>query len=224
MRARIPAAGERLCRLCHGASGGNPFLLEELVAALEAGEIEPSEQEPEVTGLAPESVRRSTLARLGALPPAAAAVARATAIFERARLGEVAALADLSLEDAARCADELRAIAMLGPGEPLEFMHPLLRTAVYAETPRSERAVAHLRAARLSLARGGAAEDVAAHLMRAEPSGESWAVDALLAAAEEARSRGAPDAAAPPISGACSTSHWDRTAGSSCWSSSDGRR
>jgi DNA-binding CsgD family transcriptional regulator len=197
VRARLPSAGERLCRLCHEASGGNPFLLEELAGALEAGEMEPGPgEEPDVAGLAPESVRRSTLARLGALPTAAAAVARATAIFERARLGEVAALAELRLEDAARCADELRAIAVLGPGEPLEFMHPLLRTAVYAEIPRSERAVAHLRAAHLSFERGGAAEDVAAHLMRAEPSGEPWAVDVLLAAAEEARARGAPETCA----------------------------
>jgi DNA-binding CsgD family transcriptional regulator len=194
VRESIPGADDLLCSKCHEASGGNPFLLQELISDLAARGIGPgSHGTVPVAELAPESVRRSFLARLASLPEATAKVARATAVLERSRLREVAELAAVPLEEAARACDELASIGVLGSVEPVEFAHPLVRAAAYADIPRAQRSLAHLQAAKLIAQGGGATEDVAAHVMRAEPSGDPWVIEVLLAAADDAAAGGAPE-------------------------------
>jgi DNA-binding CsgD family transcriptional regulator len=194
VQATFPSASDALCSRCHEASGGNPFLLQELVAELDVRTVDPRDADVlELGDVAPEAVRRSLLARLALLPEAAPKLAEAAAILESATLAEVVELAGVSLEEAAPAADQLVASRLLGSVEPVEFAHPLMRSAVYAEIPPAERAIRHLGAAKLLAERGSPAEEVAAHLMRAVPSGDSWAIETLMAAAEEARSRGTPD-------------------------------
>jgi DNA-binding CsgD family transcriptional regulator len=197
VRAAMPSADDPFCATCHEASGGNPFLLNELVVELEAHAVEPAGgQAFGISQLAPEAVRRSVITRLDRLPKAASEVAEAAAILERARMRETAELAGLSLEETARAADELTAIGVLGSVDPVEFAHPLLRSAVYAEIPHAERSIRHLRAAELLAERGSSRDDIAAHLMLAEPSGDPWVIDVLLAAADAAGARGASEARA----------------------------
>jgi DNA-binding CsgD family transcriptional regulator len=194
VRESIPGADDLLCSKCHEASGGNPFLLGELIADLAERRIDPGANDVvPFAELVPESVRRSLLARLEPLPGAAARVARAAAVLERGRVREVAALGDVALDEAARACDELVAIGVLGSVEPVEFAHPLVRAAAYADIPNAQRSLAHLQAAKLIAERGGTNEDVAAHLMRAEPSGDPWVIDVLLAAADKAGTSGAPE-------------------------------
>ena len=81
-------------------------------------------------------------------------------------------------------------------GRPLEFVHPLVRAAVYEEIPRAQRGEVHARAARLLERDGISLEDQAAHLLATEPAGERVTVATLAAAARDAAARGAPDAAA----------------------------
>jgi DNA-binding CsgD family transcriptional regulator len=78
----------------------------------------------------------------------------------------------------------------------VEFVHPVVRAAVYSRLSPADRAERHRHAARL-LADSGADEDaVALHLMPARPAADEWVVDTLRRAARRAHSRGAPDVAA----------------------------
>ncbi|HET6551241.1 MAG TPA: AAA family ATPase, partial [Solirubrobacter sp.] len=65
LRAVAPAADDALCRACHAATGGNPFLLGELVRSLLDGAV-PAERVGEQS---PERVTREIAARLARLPP-----------------------------------------------------------------------------------------------------------------------------------------------------------
>lgn len=95
----------------------------------------------------------------------------------------------------ALAADAPVAAEVLAPGRPLEFVHPIVRTAVGEGNPPAERAVLHLQAARLLYAEGGDAERVAPHLLATERRGDAWVVDVLRAAAARSVDRGAPEAA-----------------------------
>ena len=81
------------------------------------------------------------------------------------------------------------------PDPPLGFVHPLVQSAVYRDLAPGERELAHERAARLLLALGAPAEQVAAHVQKMPRSGEAWVVEVLRAAVRVAFAKGAPDAA-----------------------------
>ena len=117
------------------------------------------------------------------------------AVLERAELDQAARLAGLAPADAARTADLLVGAGVLDE-PPLCFVHPLLRGAVYRDMAAADRAEAHGRSARL-LAEGHAnPAPVAKHLLATVPTGDSWTVEHLRAAAWEATTRGAPESAA----------------------------
>jgi len=184
---------EEFAAACHRVTGGNPFLLTELIAAAKVDGLSPTASSAaQILSLAPEGVARSILVRLGRLPRAAGRLARCVAVLgSEAELRHAAALADLSSADAAAGADVLTAAGLLSEGRPLRFIHPVIRTSLYAELPDGERAQLHRRAARLLAGERADLDAVAAHLLASEPAGESCAVEALLQAAERARSRGA---------------------------------
>ncbi|HET6551131.1 MAG TPA: LuxR C-terminal-related transcriptional regulator, partial [Solirubrobacter sp.] len=185
------AADDALCRACHAATGGNPFLLGELVRSLLDGAV-PAERVGEQS---PERVTREIAARLARLPPDVRARAAAAAVLgDGAALRQAAALA--GIEDPTDAADALAAAGVLGGAQPLEFLHPLLGAAVYAGLGPAARARAHARAARLLDSDGEPPERVAAQLLRCPPAGDRWAFERLVAAAALAGARGAADAAA----------------------------
>ena len=105
-------------------------------------------------------------------------------------------MAELSKEEASRTADLLGRLAILKPADALEFAHPIVREAVYADIGAHERAQAHARAADI-LAGGGASEErIAAQIAEAEPTGAAERVELLRRVANGALARGAPAAAA----------------------------
>ena len=89
---------------------------------------------------------------------------------------------------------------ILRADEPLGFVHPLVRDAVYGELPAARRGLEHARAARLLATLGASPERVAAQLMLAPPRGDAWVVERLREAAAIAIERGAPDAALAHLS------------------------
>jgi DNA-binding CsgD family transcriptional regulator len=188
-------ADDRLCQACHARTGGNPFLLEALAAALRA----PGDGDllARVDRLGPEPVARAVLRRVGQLGDGAGRLTRALAVLGGpAPLRHAAALAGQDASAAARMADSLRAADVLAPGSVLEFAHPIVRTAVYESIPPGERALAHAEAARLLERDGADSERVALHLLRSEPAGDARVVELLRAAAAAASGRGAPGPAA----------------------------
>ncbi|WP_432824244.1 AAA family ATPase [Dactylosporangium sp. CA-092794] len=76
-----------------------------------------------------------------------------------------------------------------------EFVHPLVRTAVYEGMGLAGKADWHRRAARLLAAGGAPAERGAAHLLRIPADGDPESARTLRRAADGALGRGAPDAA-----------------------------
>jgi tetratricopeptide (TPR) repeat protein len=136
------------------------------------------------------------LLRLARLPAPAAAVARAVAVLgEQPGLEAIAALADVEEDAAAETLDALVRAEILRADEPLGFVHPLVRDAIYGELPAPRRGVEHARAARLLHDLGASPERVAAQLMPTPTRGDGWVVERLREAAAIAVERGAPEAA-----------------------------
>jgi DNA-binding CsgD family transcriptional regulator len=191
-------AAADFCRACHEVTAGNPFYLRRLVDQLVADRIDPVAAAAErVRQLGPEAIARSIVWRLAGLPPAAAALAQSVAVLERdAELRLAAALAGLEDAAAAEAADALAGVNVLTAGRPLEFVHPVVRAAVYSDLPASDRARRHAAAARLLRDDGAPPERVAAHLALADPNGDAEVVATLRAAAVAAAGRGATGAAA----------------------------
>jgi DNA-binding CsgD family transcriptional regulator len=190
-------ASEEFCVACHRATAGNPFYLRELVEAVRAGEVAPTQDSIErIEELQPESISRSVVIRLGRLPDEARALTRAVAILGDGALPRRAgSLADLDAEQLGAAAESLGEAAILAPGETLAFAHPLIRAAIYADIPAPQRAAMHSAAARLLASEPGTPEEVAGQLLRSEPGEYPEAVATLRQAAADALARGAPQAA-----------------------------
>lgn len=190
-------ADDRFCQACAVASGGNPFLLTEALRSLRAENVRPVAAEAaRVERLQPETISHALLGRLARLGPSAVALARAVAILgPAAELRRVAGLAEVPTRTAAEMLDRLAAEAILTRTRPVEFVHPLVRAAVYADSAAFTRATDYKRAAALLHADGAPADEVAAHLLNTEPESDPWVVETLREAAATAVAQGAPEVA-----------------------------
>ncbi|MQA73661.1 MAG: AAA family ATPase [Solirubrobacterales bacterium] len=191
VRAARDEASEELVSACTAASGGNPFLLGELIAALPA-----DADASGVHRLGPEGVARQVGPRLEGCSEAARGLARAVAALDRdAELRHAAAVAELQAADTARAADELAEAGLLDSSRPLRYRHPILRTAVDALLAPGERALLHRRAAEALSGEEASRDRAAVHLLATEPAGDPWVVGVLSEGARRAAAAGAPDAA-----------------------------
>jgi DNA-binding CsgD family transcriptional regulator len=198
VRAELGAAASvRFCAECWELAGGNPLFVRELLAAAHnEGLSGAPDGIPELRALASSAVGASVLGRLARLGPDAVALAQALAVLgSQTEVAVAAELASLEPADAELTADQLAAAQILAPARPLDFFHPLIAEAVYADLALGARRLAHRRAAAI-LDRAGAADRVAAHLLATGPAGDAWVVERLSAAAEVAWERGAAEVAA----------------------------
>jgi DNA-binding CsgD family transcriptional regulator len=180
---------------CHAASGGNPFLLRELIRELAASAVPPTAAQSErVAALAPPTVARAVVMRLRRLTAGALELARAVSVLgpdaELRRAGTL-----VELEDPGPIADLLAEAGILGAGRPLAFAHPIVRSAIYRDMPTAERARLHAAAARMLAMEGASADRVSTHLLATEPAAERIVVDTLRAAARSALQSGVADSA-----------------------------
>jgi DNA-binding CsgD family transcriptional regulator len=190
-------ASADLCESCHVATGGNPFLLRCLMVELrDHGELWERATTDSVTEIRSEAISRATLARLARLPAPARQLASAIAVLgSTCSLGDAAAIAGLDDDVTIVAADALAAQGVIGESEPLEFVHPIVRTAVYDEIPSHRRVRWHARAARLLDDAEAPADEIAVHLLPLAPSGNSEVVGILRTAATVALDAGAPESA-----------------------------
>ena len=193
----LPDAEPAFTEACHEATGGNPSLLEELVADLVAREVRPvAANAPAVLEFAPASITTSVLVRLRRLGEGSLELARAVAVLgDGAELRHAADLSGLDSSQAVRSADTLIRAGILERGEGLRFIHPLVRAAVYRDRTEPDRAEAHLRAARLLLDDGRPVDRVATQLLLARRNADPRAVEVLYEAARHAMAAGAPGSA-----------------------------
>ncbi|WP_441248806.1 AAA family ATPase [Kitasatospora sp. McL0602] len=181
---------------CAEATQGNPLLLRELLRTLADNEVRPAgDQAYLVEEFRGRILAATVVKRLAGRPEPTRRLARSLVVLGDGVAWHVAAeLAGLGEAEAREHGRQLRRIGVLGPGEVARFDHPLIRAAV-AEAVMGpvELAAGHARAAELLRREGGAGDQVATHLLLAEPSGETWRVDALREAARVTRGRGAPE-------------------------------
>jgi DNA-binding CsgD family transcriptional regulator len=191
VEGQLPGAAAAVAAACRRVTGGNPFLLGELLAAVEAAGIAVGpDAGARIQQLAPRTVIDNVLVRLARLPRDAAALARAIAVLgDGARLRHAARLAGLAFETAAEMADLLVAADILAAHDPLAFRHPLIAAAVQRDLGSFTRTTLHRRAADL-LAAEGARDRAAAHLLLAAPDADPHVVDVLRDAAAAAGARG----------------------------------
>lgn len=191
VRGERAEASEELVSACASASGGNPFLLGELLEVLPA-----DADASEVSRVGPEGVARRVRELLATCSQEAGALARAVAVLDRdAELRHAAAVATLQASAAALAADELATVGLLDAGRPLRYRHPVLRAAVYALLASGERSLLHGRAAEALAVEKGSLDRAAVQLLATEPAGDPWVVGILLASARRAAGAGAPAAA-----------------------------
>lgn len=190
-RSGLADPGAGLVRAVREATGGNPFYAEAVARLLREG------QAPEtVSALVPEDVLRSVVGRLAGLGSQAVALARAVSVLGPGHPLRLAArLAGLEAAEADEVADAMAAAALLAPGEPVRFAHPLVAAAVEADQPAFAVSRLHRRAADLLAGEGAPSETVGEHLVRTRGDGDPAVAAALRDAAAVAMRRGAPTAA-----------------------------
>ncbi len=184
---------------CHSATGGNPLFLRAILDALHGEGFSPTaENAHRVRQIGPESVTRAVTLRLSRLPTEARRLAAAVAVLGGdAEIGDAAALAELddrhlaSLAATALARTDLMRVSSLN----IEFVHPVVRAAVYESIDPGQRLTAHRRAAQLLDEGGAEPEHVAAHLDLVHPAVDPFVVETLRVAADRALVRGAPEAA-----------------------------
>ncbi|MDQ3865604.1 MAG: AAA family ATPase [Actinomycetota bacterium] len=182
---------------CERATGGNPLFLHALLDTLARDGVMPTAENAfRALETGPEAISRLVAVRLARLPDEASALMSAAAVLgDGAQLHQVAALAGLDVPAAARAATLLVRSDLLRGDDPVEFVHPVVRTATYEEMSASERTSGHRRAAELLVDAGAPPEQAAAHLLLTRPSGDAFVSETLRRAAERAVGRGAPQAA-----------------------------
>ncbi|KFF95826.1 regulatory protein [Streptomyces scabiei] len=199
-------ADDPFCREVWAVTGGNPYETVELLAKVQDSDLEPAEgSAAELRALNRTARGRGLVARLETLGVDATRFAWAAAILHTGISVEIVArLASLNRETAAECADLLTAARILTEPSPvnrraedgdLEFVHPLIATAVYKSIPPGIRTAFHGVAATVVSESGRGAAAASRHLVEVHADGDPELVEQLRAAAREHLAMGAPDAA-----------------------------
>jgi DNA-binding CsgD family transcriptional regulator len=197
--ASFGQASPEFCVACHRITAGNPFYLRELLDAVVRLEIPPTAAGArQLDSLGPANVAAAVLARMRQHGQRAEALARALAVLDAdASLRGAAELAGVGdASTAAELIDQLVSAQVLSSERRFQFVHPIVRTAVYQSIPPGERLRLHGAAAALLAAGGTPADRLARHRLMIEPAGDPQATATLRAAAATAQTRGAPDLAA----------------------------
>ncbi|MFJ5100372.1 ATP-binding protein [Streptomyces sp. NPDC088554] len=190
-------ADDPFCREVWKVTGGNAYETVELLAKVRDSELAPVEDHAgELRALGASARGTGLIARLEELGPATTRFAWAAAILGTdISLDLAISLAGMAHEEAAECAQRLRAARILVGQDPLEFVHPLIAGAVYRAVPAGVRTAMHGLAAWAVSRSGRGAAAAAPHLLEVHPDGDPELVEQLREAAAEHLAVGAPDAA-----------------------------
>jgi DNA-binding CsgD family transcriptional regulator len=189
---------ERFVRACDEVTGGNPFLVGELLDEAAAQGLEPTVAAvADVGAVVPRGVANAVLLRLARLVPTASTLARAlSALGDGAQVGDAARLAGLASAELEEAMAALVSAEVVESSPPVRFTHPILRAAIYGELSPAERERLHRAAATILRERGASPGLVAAHIMHTEPAADPGAVALLRGAARDALALGDASGAA----------------------------
>lgn len=182
---------------CERATGGNPLFLHALLDTLVRERTAPvAGNAARALDSGSDALSRFIATRLAHVGPEAVSVVRAAAVLgERAVLRDVAEVAAVSVEEAARAATALVKWELLRNEDPVEFSHPIVRNIVYESLGADDRTRLHRRAGEILLHAGAPPEQTAGHFVSALPGTEPFVRATLRVAAERSLAQGAPDAA-----------------------------
>ncbi len=185
------------CQEAWLVTGGNPFETVELVAKVGDRCLAPiRENAPALRDLAAETWGGGLVDRLNELGQVAIQLSWAVAVLgSEATPCLAASLAALGQAEFTHAADVLRAERILTYSPTLEFVHPLIATAIYRAIPTPTRVALHGKAAWELVEAGQGPAAAARHLLETQPEGDTWAAEQLHEAAREYLRRGAPEAA-----------------------------
>jgi DNA-binding CsgD family transcriptional regulator/tetratricopeptide (TPR) repeat protein len=184
-RLESTVSRSRLLRI-HQVSGGNPFYALELAREFDRPHWG-------VDLKMPDSLAELTHSRINRLSEGADDALLAIACLADAAVGTVAQALDLAPPDLLGLLGEAETKGVVAiEGNALRFTHPLLAHAVHTDAPPPRRRAMHRRLAAVVTE----PELRARHLALADPIGQPETLNALDAAADTARARGAPAAAA----------------------------
>ncbi|MFE9168963.1 ATP-binding protein [Streptomyces kebangsaanensis] len=191
------AADDVFCRECWVVTGGNPYEAVELIARVQDRGLAPDAESASLLRELGASARGTGLVkRLERLGHAAVRLAWAAAVLGTEISAELAAtVAGLPPAEAQSAVDRLRLARILTGTRTLEFIHPLIATAVYQAIPPATRTALHGQAAWAVADAGLGITAAARHLLETHPEGDPHTVRQLRAAAGENLRLGAPDAA-----------------------------
>ncbi|MEU4657859.1 AAA family ATPase [Streptomyces sp. NPDC023723] len=195
------AAEDAFCAECWTLTGGSPFETVELAARLdEAGLTGIRADLATMRSLASAVKGPGLLDRLHRLGGPTVRFAWAVAVLGSPAPPELAAtLAVVGAEEGAAATERLRAARILatgtGAGGGLEFVHPLIATAVHRAVPPGLRVGMHNTAAEAVRSAGLGPTAAARHLLEVPCEGKPAAVACLREAAREYLRAGAPEAA-----------------------------
>ncbi|MEI5133321.1 AAA family ATPase [Streptomyces libani] len=183
---------------CHRATGGNPLILNCLLADAAHRDLQPVADNAEAAAaLRPAALQHRLLLRLDAQAEQVRRIARAMAVLGDDMNPEL--LSKLAEVDSTGRDHALRKLTDLGltTGEQHpRYVHALVQEAVAEGIPLEERTAMHALAAELLHRSGRPPEQVARHLMALTAPTYTWATEVLRAAARAAQGRGAPEVAA----------------------------
>jgi DNA-binding CsgD family transcriptional regulator/tetratricopeptide (TPR) repeat protein len=201
--ARLSNEGDdRFVGACVEVTGGNPFLVGELLAEVAARNLDPTAvTAADVGAIVPRGVANAVLLRLARQGMAAAQLARAVSVLgDGAQVGDAAQLSGLAGADLEAAMAALVSAGVVEAGGTVRFTHPIFRTAIYGELSPAEREWLHGSAATILRNRGAPAGQVAAQVMHTEPAADAEAVGLLRDAARNALALGDAAAAAALLS------------------------
>ena len=188
---------EAFCAALETATGGNPLFVDAVLDAVAGEGTSPTaEHVPRLLEIGAQGVSRAVGLRLARLPPEALALLRAASVLgDGTELRHAAALARVEARELGSGAAALVRLDLLRREDPLEFFHPVIRSAVYETLDVVERDAAHRSAAELLLDAGAPPESAAGHLLRVAPQADSFVVSTLRQAAERSLAEGEAEAA-----------------------------
>ena len=188
---------DAFCIALETATGGNPLFIGAVLDAVAREGVTPTaEQVPGLLELGAQGVSRIVGLRLARLAPEALALLRAASVLgDDAELRHAASLARVEAHELGPAAAALVRLDLLRREDPLEFFHPVVRSAVYETLDVVERDAAHRSAAALLIQAGARPESAAGHLLRVAPRADAFVVSTLRAAAERSLAQGAAEAA-----------------------------
>ncbi len=183
------APGPKLVRQA-ATTGGNPFYIGELVAALRAsGSLHETATAAEVDSEGiPTALKLTVLLELSFLSEPTQSMLRTASVLGSSFTVDGLALAEGTnpVALAPRLREATDAAVLREEGDRMAFRHDLLREALYSDIPRSLRMGMHLHVARVLAAAGASPIDVAEHFVRGAAKGDRAALDWLRRAADEA--------------------------------------